>query len=67
MLDPKNVMERGYALVTQDGKVVSSIDDVYLNASLKIHLKDGKVFALPEKILKDNNNMGATEQEKIVK
>lgn len=67
VLDPKNVMERGYALVTQDEKVVSSIDDVHLNASLKIHLKDGKVFALPEKILKDNNNMEATEQEKIVK
>lgn len=67
VLDPKNVMERGYALVTQDEKVVSSVNDIHINTSLKIYLKDGKVFALPEKILKNNNSMDVKEQEKIVK
>lgn len=67
VLDPKNVMERGYALVTQDEKVVSSVDDIHINTSLKIHLKNGKVFALPEKIIKDNNDMQVQGQEKIVK
>ena len=67
VLDPKNVMERGYALITQEEKVVSSVDDVHFNASLKIHLKDGNVYALPEKISKDNNKIDTEREEKIVK
>ncbi len=67
VLDPKNVMERGYALITQEENIVTSVENVHINASLKIHLKDGKIMALPEKILKDSNNMEKTGQEKIVK
>ena len=67
LLDPKNVMERGYALITQEEKVVSSIEDIHLNASLKIHLKDGNIYALPEKISKDNNKIDTEKEENIVK
>lgn len=41
-LNPKNVLERGYAIVEKNDEVVSSIKEIIENDKLKITLKDGK-------------------------
>ncbi len=56
LLDPYNVMERGYALVYQEDKIISKIEDVSLQKNIYIKLKDGSISALPETIQKDNDS-----------
>ena len=46
--DPKRVMERGFAIVTSQGKVLRSKTDVEPGAIIEIGLVDGEVRARVE-------------------
>ncbi len=71
LLDPYNIMDRGYALVSQDNKIVSSVDDVSFQTGLNIMLKDGNIIAAAEKIEKNkdnkNSNLKDDSKENILK
>ena len=55
LLNPHNIMDRGYALIYQEDKIVTSVDNVSLLSNINIKLKDGEIKAVPEDIKKDNN------------
>ncbi len=42
-LNPQLALQRGYAIVRKDGKIVSSIHDVQKNDKLNVKVKDGEV------------------------
>ncbi|MBN2268586.1 MAG: exodeoxyribonuclease VII large subunit, partial [Acholeplasmataceae bacterium] len=44
-LNPLALMDRGYAVIMKDQKIVSSIEDVNLEDQVDIRLKDGKLSA----------------------
>ncbi len=44
-LNPKKVLERGFAKIESKGKNISSIKDVSVEDDLEIYLKDGKIVA----------------------
>jgi exodeoxyribonuclease VII large subunit len=44
-LDVSNVLKRGFALVKQDGKVVSYKEKIALDKPIDIHLQDGSITA----------------------
>lgn len=68
LLNPYNVLERGYAIVYQQGEILSSVDKATLNSELEIKLKDGSITALPEKINQNNKNIDAVNSiEKVLK
>ena len=69
LLDPQNVIERGYAVVTQKDKIVSSVNKVEMDKELTITLKDGIVSAYPEKIHSSSskNSIEKNNIEKILK
>ena len=69
LLDPQNVIERGYAVVTQKDKIVSSVNKVEMDKELTITLKDGIVSAYPEKIHSSSSKNSIEENniEKILK
>lgn len=69
LLDPQNVIERGYAVVTQQNKIVSSVNKVERGRELTITLKDGIISAYPEEIYNnDSKNILETDNmEKISK
>ena len=69
LLDPKNVIERGYAVVTQNNNIVSSVDKVEKDTEITVTLKDGFISAYPEKISKNNikNDAALNNIEKILK
>ena len=43
ILDPSNVLNRGYALVIKNDKIITSIDDIQLKENIEIKLKDGYI------------------------
>jgi exodeoxyribonuclease VII large subunit len=50
-LDPKSIMDRGYAAITNtDGKLVTSIGDVKMDEQIAVVVKDGKLGAVVNKI-----------------
>ena len=54
-LNPKNVLSRGYSLtMNEEGKVVTSINDVKVNNSVTIVLQDGQLTSKVERIQKDH-------------
>lgn len=46
-LSPRNVLDRGYTIVTDDrtGRVISAVDQLQLRQALTLHLKDGSAGA----------------------
>ena len=53
-VSPFEVMKKGYALVFQQGRAISSVKDVKLDSSLTIMLKDGSLSTVIQK--KDTND-----------
>lgn len=53
-VSPFEVMKKGYALVFQQGRAISSVKDVKLDSSLTIMLKDGSLSTVVQK--KDTND-----------
>ena len=69
LLDPKNVMERGYAIISQKENIISSVENVVLDKEMEIMMKDGTIYAYPEKVVSSENNetYEHTKSEKILK
>lgn len=43
VLNPLNVLQRGFSIVKQDDKYIKNIKDIDMNKSLNIELSDGTV------------------------
>lgn len=69
LLDPDNVLERGYALVSQGGKIVSGVSEISISEAVSIQMKDGRVEAVPVNIEKNDtlNKSNNENEEKIYK
>lgn len=52
ILNPLNLMSKGYAVAYQDGKVIDTVDKLEIDLPLDIRLKDGKVTTRIENIQK---------------
>lgn len=50
-LDPNAVLAKGYAKITINGKVVSSVKDMQVKDKISLHLKDGEVKTVVEEIV----------------
>ena len=50
LLNPLNVMKKGYSLVTLNDQVIKSSKDIKINDELKIKLYEGKVSAIVKEI-----------------
>lgn len=69
LLDPKNVMERGYAIISQKENIISSVENIVLDKEMEIMMKDGTIYAYPEKVVSSEHNetYENTKTEKILK
>lgn len=54
LLDPKNVLKRGYSITLKDSKPIKSIDDINENDIIKTVLYDGSVSSKVEKKSKED-------------
>lgn len=52
---PKRLMQKGWALVTKDQKVLSSVQELSPGEKVELHLQDGKALAQIADIKKDNS------------
>lgn len=50
LLNPLNTLERGYSLTYIDNKVISTIEDINKNDTIKVKLKDGYVISKVEEV-----------------
>lgn len=66
LLDPNNILERGYAIITQQDKIISSVNNLDFNTNMVIKLKDGVISAYPDKI-SERDIKYSTEVDKIEK
>lgn len=53
-LDTSRIMARGYAMVTQNGHVVDSVEKVDLKEEVAIQMRDGQVIAEVKEVKKTN-------------
>ncbi len=54
LVNPKNILSRGYSIIKIKNKIIKNIDDVKLNDKLNIILKDGYLESQITNIKKDN-------------
>ena len=52
LLNPLNILERGYNITYKDNRVVSSVDDIKINDKLNVKMKDGTVLVNVESVEK---------------
>ena len=45
ILNPLNIMNKGYSLTYQDDKLIKSVDDVDINKELRTELIDGTIIS----------------------
>lgn len=53
LVDPQNILKRGYSLTLMNGKIVKSIDQINEGDLLETRLSDGKVESAVKKIAKN--------------
>ncbi len=58
-LSPLKIMQRGYSLVYQDGKLMKSVDDIATGDKLVIRLKDGTVGTEVREIIREGTEDGS--------
>ena len=46
LLNPFNIMNKGYSIVYSNNNIISSVDDVEVNEEIDIKLKDGTIGAV---------------------
>ncbi len=56
LLNPFNIMLKGYSITYQDKKIIKSVRDIKLNKEIEIVMHDGTVLAQPLTILKKEEN-----------
>lgn len=54
VMNPMNTLKRGYAIIKDNNKVISSIHDVKTDSKLEIKLKDGIINTKVVKVSEDN-------------
>lgn len=54
ILNPLNLMSKGYSITYQNGKVASSIDNIDSNLPIEVRMQDGKLIADINQIIKNN-------------
>ena len=54
VMNPMNTLKRGYAIIKDNNKVISSIHDVKADSKLEIKLKDGIINTKVVKVSEDN-------------
>ena len=52
ILNPLNLMSKGYAIAYQDEKVIDSVDNIKKDLPFIVRMKDGKVITRIEEIQK---------------
>ncbi len=52
LVDPMNILKRGYSLTMINGKIVKSVDQIKSGDKLETHLSDGTVESTVEKVYK---------------
>ena len=57
LLDPKNVLKRGYSITFKDSKPVKSIDDINENDIIKTVLYEGDIIS----VVKEKSNTDSTD------
>lgn len=45
LLNPDNVLDKGYSIVHKDGKIIKNINDLSINDDISIMLKNGNILA----------------------
>jgi len=50
LVDPQNILKRGYSLTLLNGKIVKSIDQISEGDQLETRLSDGIIESIVEKI-----------------
>ena len=45
LLNPDNVLEKGYSIVHKDGKIIKNINDLNINDDISVMLKNGNILA----------------------
>lgn len=55
LLNPENVLKRGYSLTLKDGEIVKSIADLQLNETIETRFADGKIKSKITKKEKNGN------------
>jgi len=55
-LSPSRIIERGYTIVTKNGKIIRSVDEIEINDFLILKFKDGFASVRVENTNKENTN-----------
>jgi exodeoxyribonuclease VII large subunit len=55
LLDPKNILKRGYALISRDQNIIRSVDQISLDETIKVTLADGTLQTVITTITKNDN------------
>jgi exodeoxyribonuclease VII large subunit len=55
LVSPKTIMEKGYAIIKKDDKVLSSTKDINKNDDIQIQLNDGHIVSVVKEIYKEES------------
>lgn len=58
LLNPFNVMEKGYAIIKQDGRILKSVTDTKNSGPLEVLMRDGKIETQIIKVINGGNSDG---------
>ena len=58
LLNPFNVMEKGYAIIKQDGRILKSVTDTKNSGPLEVLMRDGKIETQSIKVINGGNSDG---------
>ncbi len=56
LLNPMNVLNRGYSITTVDGKVLKTVGEVREGTTVKTILSDGNIISITQSVTKTENN-----------
>ena len=56
LLNPMNVLNRGYSITMVDGEILKTVDSVREGAIVKTILSDGNVISIAQSVTKNENN-----------
>ena len=53
LLNPDNIIDKGYSVIHKDGKIIKSIKDIKLDDNINIKVKDGNIDAMVKGVNKN--------------
>ena len=45
LLNPDNVLDKGYSIIEKNGKIIKNVDDLSINDDINVMLKNGNILA----------------------